>query len=137
VSLSSLNASTTCSSAAPLPACRPACCAPPSPPPDWTPINSTEHTTPELAREKFGAGRASFEQAGAAYPAPQRWKDIWSAGHSVSGVTSIQSVVQLIESTRQEYHAAMRRSLAQIEATGAQSPAAPLAEVDCLPGEKI
>ena len=81
--------------------------------------------------------RASFEQAGAPYPAPQRWKDIWSAGHSVSGVTSIQSVVQLIESTRQEYHAAMRRSLGQIEATGAQSPAAPLAEVDCLRGEKI
>jgi nitronate monooxygenase len=96
-----------------------------------------EHTTPELAREKFGAARASFEQAGAAYPAPQRWKDIWSAGHSVSGVTSIQPVVQLIESTRQEYHAAMRRSLGQIEATGAQSPAAPLAEVDCLRGEKI
>jgi len=96
-----------------------------------------EHTTPELAREKFGDARASFGQAGAAYPAPQRWKDIWSAGHSVSGVTSIQSVVQLIESTRQEYHAAMRRSLGQIEATGAQSPAAPLAEVDCLRGEKI
>jgi nitronate monooxygenase len=73
-----------------------------------------EHATPELAREKFGAARASFDQAGEA-PAPQRWRDIWSAGHSVSGVTAIQPVPQLIETTQQEYHAAMRASLAQIE----------------------
>jgi len=83
------------------------------------------HSTPELAREKFSAA------------APRRWRDIWSAGHSVSGVAAVQPVAALVETTRQEYHAAMRRSLAQIEATGAQSPAAPLAEVDCLRGEKI
>jgi len=75
-----------------------------------------EDSTPERAREKFGAARASFEQAGAAAPAPRRWRDIWSAGHSISGVTAIQPVARLIETTRQEYFAAMRRSRAQIEA---------------------
>jgi nitronate monooxygenase len=79
-----------------------------------------EHATPELAREKFGAARSSYEQPGAAASAPRRWRDIWSAGHSVSGVTAIQPVAQLIETTRQEYHAAMRRSLAQIKAAGAE-----------------
>jgi nitronate monooxygenase len=34
---------------------------------------------------------------------PKRWKDIWSAGHSVSGVTDIPSVATLIERTRAEY----------------------------------
>ncbi len=34
---------------------------------------------------------------------PKRWKDIWSAGHSVSGVTDIPSVAALIERTRAEY----------------------------------
>jgi nitronate monooxygenase len=78
-----------------------------------------EQATPERARESFGAARAMFEQSGAA-PAPQRWRDIWSAGHAVSGVTAIQPVAHLIETTRQEYHAAMRRSRAQIEAMNAR-----------------
>jgi nitronate monooxygenase len=78
-----------------------------------------EHSTPELARETFGAAPASFEPAGAGSPAPRRWRDLWSAGHSVSGVAAIQPVAGLIETTRLEYHAAMRRSLAQIEAAGA------------------
>jgi nitronate monooxygenase len=37
---------------------------------------------------------------------PKRWKDIWSAGHSVSGVTDIPSVATLIERTRAEYERA-------------------------------
>jgi len=36
----------------------------------------------------------------------RRWRDIWSAGHSVSGVTAIVSVEALIERTCAEYHAA-------------------------------
>jgi len=64
-----------------------------------------EQATPELTRQMFGATSE----------APQRWRDIWSAGHSVSGVTAIQPVAALIETTGQEYQAAMRRSLAQIE----------------------
>ncbi len=36
-------------------------------------------------------------------PGPRRYKDIWSAGHSVSGVARIQSAADLIAQTRQEY----------------------------------
>lgn len=37
---------------------------------------------------------------------PRRWKDIWSAGHSVSGVTAIGSVATLVEELVAEYAAA-------------------------------
>jgi nitronate monooxygenase len=43
-------------------------------------------------------------------PGPRRYKDIWSAGHSVSGVTRIQSAAELIEQTWQEYQAARART---------------------------
>jgi nitronate monooxygenase len=36
-------------------------------------------------------------------PNPKRWKDIWSAGHSVSGVSDIPSVAELVERTAAEY----------------------------------
>ena len=39
-------------------------------------------------------------------PDPKRWKDIWSAGHSVSGVADVPSVAELIERTKAEYDAA-------------------------------
>lgn len=38
-------------------------------------------------------------------PNAKRWKDIWSAGHSVSGVTDIPSVAELVERTAREYEA--------------------------------
>ncbi len=41
-------------------------------------------------------------------PDPKRWKDIWSAGHSVSGVSDVPSVADLIERTAAEYDAALR-----------------------------
>ncbi|MDE2362210.1 MAG: nitronate monooxygenase [Hyphomicrobiales bacterium] len=37
---------------------------------------------------------------------PARWKDIWSAGHSVSGVDTVKSVSDLVAQTRREYDAA-------------------------------
>jgi nitronate monooxygenase len=40
----------------------------------------------------------------------RRWKDIWSAGHSVSGVADIPPVAGLIARTRQEYAEAYRHS---------------------------
>jgi nitronate monooxygenase len=40
---------------------------------------------------------------------PERWKDIWSAGHSVSGVRAVESVADLAERTAAEYAAAKRR----------------------------
>jgi len=40
---------------------------------------------------------------------PQRWRDVWSAGHSTSGVTSIPKVEVLISRTSAEYRAAALR----------------------------
>jgi nitronate monooxygenase len=39
-------------------------------------------------------------------PEAKRWKDIWSAGHSVSGVADIPSVAELVERSAAEYAAA-------------------------------
>jgi nitronate monooxygenase len=50
------------------------------------------------AGEKFGAGA----DAGA----PRRWTDIWSAGHSVSGIDRSQTVRELVEETFEEFNAA-------------------------------
>ena len=36
----------------------------------------------------------------------RRWKDLWSAGHSVSGVTRIASVADIVAQTEAEYRAA-------------------------------
>jgi len=41
-------------------------------------------------------------------PDAKRWKDIWSAGHSVSGVADVPTVAELIERTADEYRAARR-----------------------------
>ncbi len=41
-------------------------------------------------------------------PEAKRWKDVWSAGHAVSGVTDVPSVAELIERTAREYAAAKR-----------------------------
>lgn len=38
----------------------------------------------------------------------KRWKDIWSAGHSVSGVADVPSVADLVARTAEEYAAASR-----------------------------
>src|SRR6185436_6094125 len=39
-------------------------------------------------------------------PNAKRWKDIWSAGHSVSGVADVPSVAELVARTADEYAAA-------------------------------
>jgi nitronate monooxygenase len=60
--------------------------------------------------------RVSVEEAAknfsheALRPGPRRYKDIWSAGHSVSGVTQVQSAAELIEQTWQEYQDARSRT---------------------------
>jgi len=48
----------------------------------------------DVQRYKGGEGR------------PKRWRDIWSAGHSVSGVTGVLSVEELVARTEREYRAA-------------------------------
>jgi nitronate monooxygenase len=46
---------------------------------------------------------------GAREARPKRWKDVWSAGHSVSGVTDVLSVEELVARTRAEYQEAAVR----------------------------
>jgi nitronate monooxygenase len=40
---------------------------------------------------------------------PKRWRDIWSAGHSTSGVTAVLTVDELVARTIKEYRAASER----------------------------
>jgi len=40
---------------------------------------------------------------------PKRWRDVWSAGHSTSGVTGVLSVDDLVARTVAEYRAAAKR----------------------------
>ena len=47
---------------------------------------------------------------GARESRPKRWKDIWSAGHSVSGVTDVFSVDELVARTLAEYREAAGRN---------------------------
>ncbi|WP_207951283.1 nitronate monooxygenase family protein [Cupriavidus sp. L7L] len=61
-----------------------------------------ETVTFDEARVRFGAGTS--------HDKPKRWRDIWSAGHSVSGVTGIHDVAELVAATEAEYEAARRRT---------------------------
>jgi nitronate monooxygenase len=47
---------------------------------------------------------------------PKRWSDIWSAGHSVSGVRAVESVADLIAATRREYDAAREATARRLRA---------------------
>jgi nitronate monooxygenase len=49
---------------------------------------------------------------------PRRWKDIWSAGHSVSGVTAVTGVADLVARTRAEYEAARQSSTRALDLDG-------------------
>jgi nitronate monooxygenase len=40
---------------------------------------------------------------------PKRWRDIWSGGHSTSGVSAVLSVNDLVARTASEYRAACGR----------------------------
>jgi nitronate monooxygenase len=46
---------------------------------------------------------------GAREARPKRWKDIWSAGHSTSGVSEVLSVDEMVARTIAEYRDADRR----------------------------
>jgi nitronate monooxygenase len=64
------------------------------------PERLNEMVTATDARDTFGAGSTG----------PRRWADIWSAGHSVSGVRDIPDVAALVRRTQNEYEAARRAS---------------------------
>lgn len=66
------------------------------------PARLDESISEERAREKFGGG---------AQGTPRRWADIWSAGHSVSGVTETLSVSELVNQTEAEFRRAGANSV--------------------------
>ncbi|MBN8985639.1 MAG: nitronate monooxygenase, partial [Rhizobiales bacterium] len=45
---------------------------------------------------------------------PTRWRDVWSAGHSVSGVDAVVSVADLVNQTRAEYDTAKAALVARL-----------------------
>jgi nitronate monooxygenase len=59
---------------------------------------------PARLDETISEARAA-EQFGGKSPVggPKRWTDIWSAGHSVSGVKAVQSVADLVDEARAQY----------------------------------
>ncbi len=76
------------------------------------PARLDEQVSPASAAQLFGGGthrdQAEDEAAGSAAAGPRRWRDIWSAGHSVSGVRSVLSVDALVAQVEQEFHGAAR-----------------------------
>lgn len=65
-----------------------------------------EHLSPEQARERFGPDASG--------PQPARWADIWSAGHSCSGVNEVPPVAELVARLRTEYEEARARTAALV-----------------------
>ena len=61
---------------------------------------------PRRLDESMSEARAR-DEFGPAAAGPRRWTDIWSAGHSVSGVRGPQSARDLIDETLEEFTAAM------------------------------
>lgn len=61
---------------------------------------------PERLDDSMSEARAAQQFGAGATAGPRRWTDIWSAGHSVSGVTRIQTVREVIDETRGQYEAA-------------------------------
>ena len=77
------------------------------------PARLDEQVSPASAAQMFGGGTyrdtAEAQAAGVAPgDGPRRWRDIWSAGHSVSAVRTVQSVDALVAQLEQEYHHAGR-----------------------------
>jgi nitronate monooxygenase len=62
------------------------------------PSNLDESVSEARAREKFG-GKNSAD-------GPRRWSEIWSAGHSVSGVGSVTGAADLVSEIAEQYNAA-------------------------------
>ena len=45
---------------------------------------------------------------------PKRWVDIWSAGHSVSGIEEVRPAAELIDELAEQYAAAQRETAAML-----------------------
>ena len=69
------------------------------------------NVTPERALELRSSH--AKERAG-----PRRWVDIWSAGHSVSGVDAVRPAAELIDELAAQYAAAQRETAAMLREVG-------------------
>lgn len=67
--------------------------------------------SPERAREMFSAYAGDMR-------GPKRWVDLWSAGHTVSAVTQVQSVGELVDRIAAEYAEAQRATERLLRAGG-------------------
>ena len=76
------------------------------------PANLPDDLAPERAKALYGKGGST----GAV-----RWTDIWSAGHSVSGVRDVVGVAELVARTRAEYRAAAQAAGGLIRAVAART----------------
>ncbi len=65
------------------------------------PATLDEAMTAEKARELFNQVKGGNK--------PQRWKDVWSAGHSVSGVSEIRPAATLVDRIEREYLSARQQ----------------------------
>ncbi|MGY3696511.1 nitronate monooxygenase [Bradyrhizobium sp. USDA 3240] len=68
------------------------------------PANLDEQVSEARAREKFGG---KSDAAG-----PRRWTDVWSAGHSVSGVQAVMGAADIIDEVAAQYRVAFERGAA-------------------------
>ncbi len=60
---------------------------------------------PDALPERGAIDISKDIDVGARDAQPKRWRDIWSAGHSTSGVRAVLSVAELVEQTIAEYRA--------------------------------
>ena len=65
------------------------------------PATLDETVSPASAAQLFGGAARDASSA----EGPRRWRDIWSAGHSVSGVRSVQTVEALVAEVAREFAA--------------------------------
>lgn len=73
------------------------------------PTDLDEAVSVQQARARFGGGAQG--------PVLQRWADLWSAGHSVSGVRLVQTVAETVKLIVSEFHLGDR-----LEHVGTASP---------------
>lgn len=60
------------------------------------PDNLDEEVTPEIADAVYGGHNPA--------PGPRRWSQIVSAGHTVSAVTAVRSVAEIVADVAREFH---------------------------------
>lgn len=65
------------------------------------PATLDETVSPASAARLYGGSSANLQ--GQAEAAPRRWRDIWSAGHSVSGVRGVPTVAALVDELAHEF----------------------------------